>query len=761
MRKALAIIMLAMLTNVGIQAKHITSNEALQLAFSKAGNRASMAKSAQKYQLAYSTDTYYAYNGTDNGFVILGADDCIPDLILGYSDNGHFDYVAMPDAMKSFLEDMSEELAMFIALHNANNNRAVSSLDILAPIEPIISSRWNQNSPYNLMAPTTNSGEHCLAGCMPVAMGQVMNHHKWPQQGTGSHSYSWNMSGTQKSLSMDFSESIYDWDNICDSYGNNSTEEQKNAVAKLLLDCGVSVNATYGTGVTNAYVDDVVYALVDYFDFSKSLAFVNRQYYTKREWRDLLYNDLDAGLPVYYFGKSLDGGHAFVCDGYKDGLFHINWGWGGMSDGYFQIALLDPAEQGLGGSSGGYQFNQKAIIGIEPNNGGLLTRLLYCTYDFKTSTKKTEKTANVNFSGSFENQSCLATTVSLGIKIVDEEGNIQYVASSNLKNKNMPRAGKLMNMTVPMADASLAQGNYIITPAYYDADKDEWTEMRVLKSASLQYVIASVNENDSILFSTPTTAAKLQTNSLEARNRVLAGYSTYVDFNVTCVEGDYLNNVYVAFLESGTDNIISKSEKNLVDLAEGEDYSYSCTIDNPTEEGVYDMVLLDEKKNIISERVSVTVEKAPEGDLAVTGKMTVKNKAVDDLQFNLNLTCTSGVFDFKISLYIYDSQDNVQMSIAGKEKTFLVAGDGPIDILYSASSNLTPGKKYFVNAYYPNPSWVKICGAQFKAEEATGIEDISERQIEENAPCYNIAGQRVDDNAKGIIIRNGKKFFAK
>jgi len=758
MKRTLTIILLAILTSIGIQARHITSSEALQLAFSNTGNRASMVASAQNYLLAYSTDTYYAYNNTDNGFVILAADDCLPDLVLGYSDNGQFDYAAMPDAMKGFLEEMSEELAMFVALHSEGTNRAISTLDVLEPIAPLVSSRWNQNSPYNLMAPTSSNGERCLAGCVPVAMGQVMNHYQWPLQGTGSYSYSWDMSGTQHSLSMDFSQSIYDWDNVCDTYDYNSTEEQKNAVAKLLLDCGVSVRASYNTGGTSAYDDDVLYALVDYFDYDKSIAFVNRQYYTKREWRDLLYSNLAEGRPVYYSGRSLEIGHAFVCDGYKDGLFHINWGWGGMSDGYFQIALLDPAEQGLGGSSGGYQFNQRAIIGIEPNHEGLLTRLLYCTNDFKTNTKKAEKTANVNFTGSFENMSCLATTVSFGIRVADEAGNIQYVASSNLKNKKMQRSGKLMNMTVPMADATLAQGDYIITPAYYDTDKDEWAEIRVNKTAARQYVIASVTENDSIFFSTPTIEAVLQTNSLEAKNRVLTGYSTKVDFNVSCTEGAYMNNVYVAFLESGTDNIVSKSDKTFVDLEEGEDFTYSCYIDNPAEEGVYDIVLLDEKKNIISERVSVTVEKAPEGDLKINGKMTVKSKAIDDLRFNLNLECTSGVFNYTISIYVYDNQYNCELSIPGTSTTFLVAGDDPIDILYSASSNLIPGKKYFANAYYPNPSWTMICGTQFKAEAGTGIEEITEQQ-DDDSPCYNIVGQKVDAGAKGIIIRNGKKYI--
>ena len=42
----------------------------------------------------------------------------------------------------------------------------------------------------------------------------------------------------------------------------------------------------------------------------------------------------------------------------------------------------------------------------------------------------------------------------------------------------------------------------------------------------------------------------------------------------------------------------------------------------------------------------------------------------------------------------------------------------------------------------------------------TGITDVAvEKEFDENAPIYNLSGQRVDKNAKGILIQNGKKFI--
>ena len=46
-----------------------------------------------------------------------------------------------------------------------------------------------------------------------------------------------------------------------------------------------------------------------------------------------------------------------------------------------------------------------------------------------------------------------------------------------------------------------------------------------------------------------------------------------------------------------------------------------------------------------------------------------------------------------------------------------------------------------------------------KDDTATGITDVTVEEFDENAPVYNLAGQRVDKNAKGILIQNGKKFI--
>ena len=100
---------------------------------------------------------------------------------------------------------------------------------------------------------------------------------------------------------------------------------------------------------------------------------VYRSFYTLAEWKEILDRELEAKRPILYGGASSDdSGHQFVCDGSDgEGLYHINWGWSGGSDGYFDITLLDPSVRGTGAgvSANGYNRYCSIIIGIAPDNG--------------------------------------------------------------------------------------------------------------------------------------------------------------------------------------------------------------------------------------------------------------------------------------------------------------------------------------------------------------------------------------------------------
>ncbi len=293
---------------------------------------------------------FYAFNVGDGGFVIVSADDRFRPIV-GYSDEGPFETENMSPELAFYLEKIIEartsrnvvlfddtdqewqSVATTGRLLSRNGGRAV---------DYICTTKWNQDSPYNLYAPEANggSGNRCYAGCVATAMSQVMKRWNHPMQGTGSHSYYCQGYGMQ---SANFGETIYDWNHMPDRL-NGASQQEIEAVALLMYHCGVAVEMQFSPSGSGANSWDVPYAIQNYFSYSSNAELKMRDMYSLTDWQNMLKESHDIGWPVYYSGFSNSGGHAFVCDGYDDNnLFHFNWGWGGSSDGYFVIDEIDYA----------------------------------------------------------------------------------------------------------------------------------------------------------------------------------------------------------------------------------------------------------------------------------------------------------------------------------------------------------------------------------------------------------------------------------
>ena len=162
----------------------------------------------------------------------------------------------------------------------------------------------------------------------------------------------------------------YDWDNMLPNYSYNYTKTQADAVAKLMLHCGKAVKMNYnkesGANVTPA-------SLAKYFGYDSDLMLdLPRSSFTLAEWTALIDQELQARRPILYSGQTTAGGHQFICDGSDgNGLYHINWGWSGAGDGYFDITILNPSQGGIGAGNISDGFNRSCymIIGIQPDNG--------------------------------------------------------------------------------------------------------------------------------------------------------------------------------------------------------------------------------------------------------------------------------------------------------------------------------------------------------------------------------------------------------
>ena len=313
----------------------------------------------------------YVFNiADDGGFVVVSNDDrALP--ILGFSDSGSIDPDNMPENMRAWLKGYADEIAWAVkhditAPAAARGQQRVGSHSTNT-INPLITTTWNQDNPYNAYCVSNTGIQDCATGCVATAMAQVMKYHQWPTAATTSFQTQ-SLGGTQTIQSTTFN-----WTNMKNDYSNGYTSNEADAVAMLMLYCGLSVNMAYGS-TSYAHLCDIPNALKNYFGYNKTTTqYVSRSYYSDANWTDLIYFELSHLRPVLYGGQSSGGGHAFVCDGYKyennTDLFHINWGWGGGSDGYFTLSALNPHIQGIGGSSStdGFHFGQEAVIGVQPS----------------------------------------------------------------------------------------------------------------------------------------------------------------------------------------------------------------------------------------------------------------------------------------------------------------------------------------------------------------------------------------------------------
>lgn len=294
--------------------------------------------------------SFHVFNGTSGGFVIVSASD-LTSPILGYAETGAFNTENIPDGLAYFLEgygqsvDFAEEnlkKADFVIAQEWENLERCGKTQALRSVvvQPLVATHWDQDCYYNAYCPKDEAGPcgNAYAGCVATSMAQVMKYWNYPEHGTGSHSYNSYLYGT---LSANFGATTYHWDEMPESLNDDNQY-----VALLIYHCGVSVDMNYGAMASGALHQSIPPAMSSYFGYGTSHNLF-RDDYPYDEWVAMMRDALDMGIPILYAGT--DGGsmgHSFICDGYDDnGLFHINWSWGGSLDGWFSIDNLQTYNQ--------------------------------------------------------------------------------------------------------------------------------------------------------------------------------------------------------------------------------------------------------------------------------------------------------------------------------------------------------------------------------------------------------------------------------
>lgn len=459
-------------------------------------------KQGDKGEMNLSQQSYYVFpNANSKGFTIVSGDDRLPEIV-GYSSQGSYDENNLPEGFISFMEayqnlynkvnlgdaEALKNLAEIKAWRNKKNASAAST----SAVAPLLGNiEWDQTSPYNNMCPKYDSVHVAATGCVATAMAQVMAYYKYPKQlkaDIPGYVNRWN--GIPMEIpTITQEEGIYDWDNMLPKYNKeaNATQQQKDAVAKLMYHCGAAVRMSYGPESGAAVSSS---KLAKYFGYDADLMMdLSRSSFTLDKWMQIIDAELAAGRPVLYGGQSSENGHQFICDGKdENGLYHINWGWSGNQNAYFDLSILNPEKGGTGSGSAADGFNRYCTmtIGIAPDNGVVDAPLaqipsisvLYDA-DYVVITKGTRKSKSDKFEFTqqvtFVNQVKQAFKGFLGLGILQKDGSYKLVSDKKYVSFDGKREDGMMSSLDPKLTVNEAfeVGK---TPVYaiYSTDGKTW-----------------------------------------------------------------------------------------------------------------------------------------------------------------------------------------------------------------------------------------------------------------------------------------------
>ena len=318
--------------------------------------------------------TFYVITPSSGvGFVIVAGDDAVRP-ILGYSTTYS---IASAELLPANFEGWLRYIDTTIRKVRSDGivaNNVVAQLwsEEYKPVgaKMLNTARWSQLAPYNNHCPL-DGDVHSLTGCTQTAMAIIMYHHRWPLRAKGvTESYT-----TANGIYVPARDlnHAYDWDAMLETYTEgNYSDAAAEAVAVLMADLGYAFKAEYTAVDTGAFPD--MLALYEKFGYSPASNITLRRNFSNDYWVAMLRREIEASRPVFYAGYTSEGaGHAFVLDGVDDNnYFHVNWGWGGLCDGFFAVDNLTLQQ---------YLFDTQhwAVLGMHPMRDGEIDNWLYLT----------------------------------------------------------------------------------------------------------------------------------------------------------------------------------------------------------------------------------------------------------------------------------------------------------------------------------------------------------------------------------------------
>lgn len=672
-------------------------------AFLNRNNMSQNVKRMPKLMYAQPSDTQeeqanlYMFNAEDgNGFVIVSGDDRT-EPILGYSDTGMIDVDNMPVNMRTWLQHYSDEIALIQRFDLKTSSGTIS--DCGDAIPSAVSSLWNQAPIFNDLCPAVSiySDENCtqpfeinpgvpadklktVTGCSATALAQILYTWKLPAATTAEiPAYEFILQRMIQDSSVGtFGTPVWikfrdeaipagttiDWDNMLDDYYGRDekglpisrlgTEEQRRAVANLMHICGAAMQMQYGPSFAGGSLVsdlDAARAAANYLGF-KNTSICNQSQYTYQQWIQSLYNEVKVAKAVFFGGSSSSGGHAFVIDGYdKEDIFHVNWGWGGIADGYYRINSLLPEDQGIGGAlqNDGFRINQSFLRAIYPGAPAYAARLTArkCEADEGTFTKQDDIFIVPNLSFRVTNLNAISGTFNVAIKVEGDDylGYIDLNEGKPLEVRYLSTFYLTTNLTIPTY--GLQNGDYYISMCYSYPNDKTYRECRYSENNRVKMTVNG--------------------NKITIKN---------------------IHPFEFAFVSS--DNLDVYKERDEID--------FTTTL----------KVTKGEVHRTLNTGLTSYNEKGEESGITNISRDIFYLDADDE--FDVNFIIPDGLPIGKYSFYLYDDTFNY-----------------------------------------------KVCTVEVK--DATEVETVEAETEMKDSPIYNLNGQLVDEDYKGIVVKDGQKFF--
>ncbi len=565
------------------------------------GRRAAALRNPQLNEANAFGDALHVFNvGDNNGFVIVSGDDRTEE-ILGYVEGGNFDINNIPDNMRFWLQMYADQINSLGDSHMQNAPRRNAKQNI----EKLMTTKWDQSGSYScmLLDDVDEEGEpdnlsyyknKILTGCVATAMAQVLyneaknyynKYNSWPSLQTNEIPAYSPAEGSLTGHTLPALPSItFDWANMVDNYSsivnNEITPVQEQAVGRLMQYCGRAVKMEY-SDVSGALVIDVPPAMCQYLNMNPYVQSVDRAYFTSQEWEDLLYNEFANGRAVVYgatVGTAYSSeGHCFVLDGYKDGLFHVNWGWGLSEainnteyDGYFNLSVLKPGGGGSGSASdptgAEYKYNQQAVINISYN----APTDIHPALNFYWKSKSSVYTSTIN-KDAYGTYNVYGSTLNFdgGWAIRNADGTLEFL-KQDYNNKAFNSIQVADGVTTYMSDlgiASKADGDYDLIHVSRISGTENWYADNGTDKQYITATVANGRVTNVVVHPVDASNSQFSVKNIEFEGSMEANVENKVIVTIENTGDDYFGKISMGY---GTGSTASSVLSMLATLKPGE-----------------------------------------------------------------------------------------------------------------------------------------------------------------------------------------------